>query len=51
MCIKSANCWYHAFIWYHAKMGLYSVIRWQLPLAPLAAKEYMYIFIGLGLQV
>lgn len=30
------------------KMGLYSVIRWQLPLAPLAAKEYMYIFIGLG---
>ena len=31
------------------KMGLYSVIRWQLPLAPLAAKEYMYIFIGLGL--
>ncbi|MFV8391216.1 complex I subunit 4 family protein [Flavobacterium sp. LB2P6] len=31
------------------KMGLYSVIRWQLPLAPLATKEYMYIFIGLGL--
>ncbi|WP_269227082.1 complex I subunit 4 family protein [Flavobacterium eburneipallidum] len=31
------------------KMGLYSVIRWQLPLAPLAAKEYMYVFIGLGL--
>ncbi|RTZ04725.1 NuoM family protein [Flavobacterium sp. GSP6] len=31
------------------KMGLYSVIRWQLPLTPLAAKEYMYIFIGLGL--
>ncbi|MBP6181368.1 NADH-quinone oxidoreductase subunit M [Flavobacterium sp.] len=31
------------------KMGLYSVIRWQLPLAPLAAKEYMFIFIGLGL--
>jgi len=31
------------------KMGLYSVIRWQLPLAPLAAKEYMYIFIGLGI--
>jgi NADH-quinone oxidoreductase subunit M len=26
------------------KMGLYSVIRWQLPLAPLAAKEYMYTF-------
>ena len=31
------------------KMGLYSVIRWQLPIAPLAAKQYMYIFIGLGI--
>lgn len=31
------------------KMGLYSVIRWQIPIAPLAAKEYMYIFIGLGI--
>ncbi|SEA13957.1 NADH dehydrogenase subunit M [Flavobacterium gillisiae] len=31
------------------KMGLYSVIRWQLPIAPLAAKEYMYIFISLGI--
>jgi NADH-quinone oxidoreductase subunit M len=31
------------------KMGLYSVIRWQLPIAPLAAKEYMDIFIGLGI--
>ena len=31
------------------KMGLYSIIRWQLPLAPLAAKEYRYIFIGLGI--
>ncbi|MEP6804647.1 MAG: NADH-quinone oxidoreductase subunit M [Flavobacterium sp.] len=31
------------------KMGLYSVIRWQLPLAPLAAKEYMNIFIALGI--
>jgi NADH-quinone oxidoreductase subunit M len=31
------------------KMGLYSVIRWQLPIAPLAAKEYMYVFIGLGI--
>lgn len=31
------------------KMGLYSVIRWQLPIAPLAAKEYMHIFIGLGI--
>ena len=30
-------------------MGLYSVIRWQLPIAPLAAKEYMYLFIGLGI--
>jgi NADH-quinone oxidoreductase subunit M len=31
------------------KMGLYSVIRWQLPIAPLAAKEYMGVFIGLGI--
>ncbi|MES2545571.1 MAG: NADH-quinone oxidoreductase subunit M [Bacteroidota bacterium] len=31
------------------KMGLYSVIRWQLPIAPLAAKEYMHIFIGMGI--
>jgi len=31
------------------KMGLYSVIRWQLPIAPLAAKEYMFVFIGLGI--
>jgi NADH-quinone oxidoreductase subunit M len=30
------------------KMGLYSVIRWQLPIAPMAAKEYMLLFIGLG---
>ncbi|NRS90507.1 NADH-quinone oxidoreductase subunit M [Flavobacterium sp. 7E] len=31
------------------KMGLYSIIRWQLPIAPLAAKEYMDIFIALGI--
>jgi NADH-quinone oxidoreductase subunit M len=31
------------------KMGLYSVIRWQLPIAPLAAKEYMDLFIILGI--
>jgi len=31
------------------KMGLYSVIRWQLPLASFAAKEYMNIWIGLGI--
>ncbi|MGH2665918.1 complex I subunit 4 family protein [Flavobacterium sp.] len=30
------------------KMGLYSVIRWQLPIAPMAAKMYMDIFIGLS---
>ena len=30
------------------KMGLYSVIRWQLPIAPLAAKQYMFVFIGLS---
>jgi NADH-quinone oxidoreductase subunit M len=31
------------------KMGLYSVIRWQLPLAPLATKEYKFIFIAIGI--
>ncbi len=31
------------------KMGLYSVIRWQLPLAPHAAIEYKNWWIGLGL--
>jgi len=30
------------------KMGLYSVIRWQLPLAPMVAKTYMNIFIALS---
>jgi NADH-quinone oxidoreductase subunit M len=31
------------------KMGLYSVLRWQLPIAPAAAKEYMDILIILGI--
>ncbi|HNP33099.1 MAG TPA: NADH-quinone oxidoreductase subunit M [Flavobacterium sp.] len=31
------------------KMGLYSVIRWQLPIAPSAAKTYMPILIGLSI--
>ncbi|UMY65968.1 MULTISPECIES: NuoM family protein [unclassified Flavobacterium] len=31
------------------KMGLYSVIRWQLPIAPLAAKEHMPWFLVLGI--
>ncbi len=31
------------------KMGLYSVIRWQLPIAPFAAKQFMYVFLGLGI--
>jgi NADH-quinone oxidoreductase subunit M len=31
------------------KMGLYSVIRWQLPIAPNAAKEYMPVLIGLSI--
>lgn len=31
------------------KMGLYSVIRWQLPIAPDAAKQYMPILIGLSI--
>lgn len=30
------------------KMALYSIIRWQLPIAPIAAKEYMFYFIGLS---
>lgn len=30
------------------KMGLYSVIRWQLPISPAASKQYMFVFIGLG---
>ena len=31
------------------KMGLYSVIRWQLPLAPQAAKQFLPIIIVLGI--
>nr|WP_294934113.1 NADH-quinone oxidoreductase subunit M [uncultured Flavobacterium sp.] len=31
------------------KMGLYSVIRWQLPIAPNAAKELQYLIIGLSI--
>jgi NADH-quinone oxidoreductase subunit M len=31
------------------KMGLYSVIRWQLPIAPIAAKTNMTILIGLSI--
>jgi NADH-quinone oxidoreductase subunit M len=31
------------------KMGLYSVIRWQLPIAPHAAKQYMPVLLGLGI--
>lgn len=31
------------------KMGLYSVLRWQLPLAPIASKTYLPILIGLGI--
>lgn len=30
------------------KMALYSIIRWQLPIAPLAAKEYLFYFVGLS---
>jgi NADH-quinone oxidoreductase subunit M len=29
------------------KMALYSILRWQLPIAPLAAKAYMPIFISI----
>lgn len=31
------------------KMGLYSVIRWQLPSAPFAAKYFIFILIGFGI--
>lgn len=31
------------------KMGLYSIIRWQLPIAPQAAKQYMPLLIGLSI--
>lgn len=31
------------------KMGLYSVIRWQLPLAPIAAKTYINILLALSI--
>jgi NADH-quinone oxidoreductase subunit M len=31
------------------KMGLYSLIRWQLPIAPLAAKAYLPMLLGLGI--
>lgn len=31
------------------KMGLYSVIRWQLQIAPLAAKHYIYVFVTIGI--
>ncbi|OYQ38432.1 NADH-quinone oxidoreductase subunit M [Flavobacterium cyanobacteriorum] len=29
------------------KMAIFSIVRWQLPIAPLAAKELMNVFIGL----
>lgn len=29
------------------KMAIYSIIRWQLPIAPHPAATYMYIFVGL----
>jgi len=31
------------------KMALYSIIRWQISIAPLAVKEYKFVFIGLGI--
>jgi NADH-quinone oxidoreductase subunit M len=39
MCIKSTNCWDHAFIWYHAKNGIVQRYSLAMPLAPLAAKS------------
>ena len=31
------------------KMGLYSILRWQLPIAPMTAKIYMPVLIGLSI--
>jgi NADH-quinone oxidoreductase subunit M len=31
------------------KMGLYSVLRWQLQIAPLTAKTYIYVFVAIGI--
>ncbi|RZJ73351.1 NuoM family protein [Flavobacterium sp.] len=31
------------------KMGLYSVLRWQLPIAPYAAKQFMAVFLIFGI--
>ncbi|RZJ29009.1 MAG: NADH-quinone oxidoreductase subunit M [Flavobacterium sp.] len=31
------------------KMGLYSVMRWQLPIAPVAAQAWMYILLGVSI--
>lgn len=31
------------------KMGLYSVLRWQLPITPIASKTYLPILIGFGI--
>lgn len=31
------------------KMGLYSVLRWQLPIAPYAAKAFMTVFLVFGI--
>jgi NADH-quinone oxidoreductase subunit M len=47
-CTKSACCWNDAFVRDYVKDGLYSVIRWQLPIAPLA-KTYLPILLGLVL--
>jgi hypothetical protein len=51
MCIKSANCWYHAFIWYHAKNGIVQCYPLAMPLAPLAAKNICIFSWDLELQV
>ena len=31
------------------KMAIYSIIRWQLPIAPKPAAELMYVFVGLSI--
>lgn len=31
------------------KMAIYSIIRWQLPIAPQPAQDYMYILVGLSI--
>jgi NADH-quinone oxidoreductase subunit M len=41
---KSTCCWNDAFVRDYVKDGFVSVIRWQLPIAPLKRKPTTYTF-------